>query len=170
MSEIAVQSKLELLKSCFPEETAAMVGMCNKLTELEKNWKSLFQGQNEALGRQTAITQCVVEKEGITVKIAVANRALITGLKFREKLFKEVIEQFLDTKIKKLEFASGAVKRVSSAKEASRAYERYAPLTVTEEQVEKETRRLIEFAKDDGLAKIIGKTKAMAEKKAKRKQ
>lgn len=170
MSEFAMQSKLELLKSCFPKETAAMVDMCNKLTALEKKWQSLFLGQNEALGRQTAITQYIVEEEGITIKIAVTNRALITSLKFREKVFKEVIEQFLGTKINKLVFAAGAVKMVSSAKEASRAYERYAPLTVTEEQVEKETRGLIEFAKDDGLAKIIGKTKAMAEKKAKRKQ
>jgi len=170
MSEHGQERKPELLKCCFSNETVVMVDMCDKLTKLEKCWPELFKGQNEALGKQTAIAQCRLEEDGMTVKIAAANRALLTSLKFKETLFKAAIEKFLEAKVKKIEFTGGCVKRVSSAKEARRAYERYAPLIVTEEQVEKETERLLNFTKDEQLAKIIGKTKAMAEKKAKRKQ
>lgn len=159
---------IEQLKSCVSKETSDIIEICRKLSQLEKKWHEIFSKEAAAIANGTAPGECKVETDGITIKIYAASKSIITALKFKEKIFRADIEKFTGAKIKKIEFACGRVKRISAAKDASKAFERYAPVTVLEDSIKKEKEKFLPFTEDEKLAEIIAKTKLMADKKAKR--
>jgi len=169
MSDYREEKKIEHLNNCVGTETSTIIEICEKLSDIEKNWSKLFSNEGHAVAKQTALGKCTVEPDGITVEVNTANNSIVTSLKFKEKIFRTTIERFLGTKIKKIEFSAGKIKKVSTAKEASKSFERYAPIVVCEEVVQKAKEELLFFTQDEQLAEVMGKTKAMAEKKIKRK-
>ena len=156
------------LQKCIPPETSGMLEICFRLSCLEKEWTSLFSGAFEAIGRETAPCGCSFEDNSLILTVNVSSTSLLTSMKFKEKATREKVEQFLKLKVKKIEFTAGKVQRVSSAKEASRAYERYVPLKITEEQISKEKEIFSASGAGEELAETMARVKAMAEKKSKR--
>lgn len=106
MEEKKSEKQLEQIKSCIGKETADVVEICKKLTEIEKNWKNIFTGINSALVDKTILGKCTVEKDGVTIKIFVESKRLITSLMFKEKAVCTAIEKVLGTKVKKIEFTA----------------------------------------------------------------
>ena len=156
-------------QKCLPPETAGMLEICGRLTKLEKEWQSLFQGSEEALGRETSPGNCSFEDSSAVLTVHVRNAALLQSLRFKEKLFKSRVEGFLGIKIKKIEFAAGMVERISSAKPALRVFERRGVLLAAEEQVEKAKAELRETAAGETLREAIARVRVIAEKKSRQK-
>lgn len=156
-------------QKCLPPETAGMLEICGRLTRLEKEWQTLFNGAEEALGRETAPGSCDFEDEGAVLTVNVRNAALLQSMRFKERLFRNKAEQFLGIKIKKIKFAAGKVERISSAKPALRAFERQGVLLAAEEQVEKAKAELKETAAGETLREAIARVRVIAEKKSRQK-
>lgn len=156
-------------QKCLPPETAGMLEICGRLTKLEKEWLLLFQGSEEALGRETSPGKCSFEDSSAILTIHVRNAALLQSLRFKEKLFKSKVEKFLGIKIKKIEFAAGKVERISGTKPALRAFERHAAMLAAEEQVEKAKAELMETTAGETLREAIARVRVIAEKKSRQK-
>ena len=154
------------LQSCIPSATAGMIEICGRLARLEKEWTALFNGENRALGDATAPGGCSFEENSMILTVNVRDASKLAGIRFKEKFFRETVSRFLGVKIKKVEFVSGRVERVSSAKAASRAYERYVPQLVTDEQVETEKETLRNLGAGEEITNTLARIKAIAAKRA----
>lgn len=156
-------------QKCIPLETSGILEICKKLTKLEKAWTTLFNGKAEAIGRETAPSGCGFEDNSLILTVSVKNTTLLTSLRFKETAIRKQVEHFVGIKVKKIEFISGRVQRPSTAKAANRAFERYTPLTLTEEQVAKQKELLVDFGAGEEITEAVARVKALVEKKTKSK-
>jgi hypothetical protein len=147
--------------SIFSGRINDAIGLCDKLSELEKAWVKVT---GEAVGSNSSLAGCEFAEDGLRIKINVANASLVRAVKFRKNSLKKSIEKFLGSHVADIEIAVGKVTRLSSAKPPLPAYKRRAPLIISEEAVEKQTKVIENETGDTELSQHIARIKVITEK------
>lgn len=147
--------------SVFSDSINGAIGLCDKLSQLEMAWSNVV---GEAVGSNSSLAGCEFADDGLRLKINVASASLVRAVKFRKNTLIRSTEKFLGTHVADIEIAVGKVTRLSSAKPPLPAYKRRAPIVISEDAVEKQTKAIESETGDTELSQSIARIKVITEK------
>ena len=164
----------EIIKKGLGEPEASCGGenwnrlaLAVKLSELCDRWEE-FAGR--PLSEKSQPASCEFIEDYIRITINVSEGSVLAAAKFRRAGIERKLKQFLKTEKLRADMKVGPVIRRSAAAAPEPPYMRRAPVLLTEEDIENETKEFKDTGMSDSLAGRMARVKLSAEKLAKRKK
>ena len=153
-------------RETFSDGDLAMMAPIYRLSSLERAWPDVV---GPTVAKRTAPVACEFADEGIKLTVHVEDPGLLHSIMFRKAQMTAGVKRFFKRSDVTLDIKPGKIPHRSTAKPPLPVFKRRAPVVISEERVEEETRRMFpDGASDLELTTAIARLKLTFEKLASR--